>query len=81
MNYRSYFVALNADQREAYARRAGTSSAYIQIHLMATPPRKIPRPELLRALADATEGACSFQDMLAHFYPDAGEPADQGAAA
>lgn len=78
MKYRDYFSGLHADQREAYAQRAGTSAAYVQIHLMASPPRKIPRPELLRSLAEATEGACTFQDVLAHFYPD---NADQGAAA
>ena len=61
-------------QNEAFADRVGTSPAYIQLHLMADPPRKIPRPDLMRALADATDGACTFQDVLEHFYPDAARP-------
>lgn len=70
MKYRDYFQGLNPRQRDAYARRAATSVGYIQTHLMSTPPRKVPRRELLRALASATQGRCSLEEVLAHFYSD-----------
>lgn len=69
MILRAYYDSLNSKEKMAYAERAGTSSQYIQIHLMSAPPRKVPRPDLMRQLVDATDGACSLEEVLSHFYP------------
>lgn len=54
--------------REAYAARAGTSVAYIDIHLI--PRRKTPRRETMRALAEASGGTLSYGDIVDYFYTD-----------
>lgn len=71
MEFRTYFTSLDSDGRKRFAKRARTSVMYIQLHLMATPPRKVPRPDLMRRLVDATQGACSMRDVLNHFYAEA----------
>jgi hypothetical protein len=66
MNYRDYFRSLDSEGRERHAVRAGTSVAYINIHLI--PRRKIPRQKTMQALADATDGICSYSDIVDYFY-------------
>jgi hypothetical protein len=68
MKLRTYFEGLDSDAKSLYAKRAGTSLNYMQIHLFSEPPRKIPRPEMLRRLAKASSGAVSFKEVLSHFY-------------
>lgn len=66
MNYREYFRSLDSANRARHAERAGTSVAYINIHLI--PRRKIPRRKTMQALADATDGTCSYSDIVDYFY-------------
>lgn len=70
MNLQDYYRSLDADEREAFALRAKTSRAYIEIHLMAPDMgrRKTPRQALMKALAEASDGNCSMTDVLAHFF-------------
>lgn len=69
MDFKTYFSSLSKEEREAFARRAGTSVAYIQIHLM--PRNRIPRPELMQKLCKASRGKISRQALLDFFYPEA----------
>jgi hypothetical protein len=69
MQFRDYFFSLTPPEREQYAARAGTSVDYIRMHLISSPPRKIPRRKLLDALIEATEGKVSRKEMLRHIYP------------
>lgn len=66
MTLRDYYRRLDAEAREQFAARAGTTRPYVEVHLL--PRRKIPRPDLMRRLADATQGAVGLGDMLNHFY-------------
>ena len=73
MNYKTYFRNLDESAREAHAKKAGTTADYINIHLI--PKRKIPRKELMQALADASGGQCSYRDLIDYFYLDEEEVA------
>ncbi len=67
MRWDKYYRGLDRDQREAFAERVGTTTKYIEIHYLAkTRRRKTPRD--MEALAGASEGTCSLEDVLAYFY-------------
>jgi hypothetical protein len=66
--FRKFFLGLSLQEQDAYAKRAGTTVNYIRTHLVYVPPRKTPRPPLLRALAYASSGRLSLDDVLEHFY-------------
>ena len=68
-------MGMTADQRKAYASRAGTTAYYIKTHLVSVPPRKVPREGLMRGLAQASNGDLSMGDVLAHFYGHSDEAA------
>ena len=68
MNYKTYFRNLDESGRLSHANEAGTTPDYINIHLI--PKRKIPRKELMQSLADATDGNCTYQDLIDYFYLD-----------
>jgi hypothetical protein len=69
MKFKDFYRSLDRSDREDYAKRAGTTTNYIEIHLMASRPlRKIPRTPLMKALVDEARGACSLEDLLKHFY-------------
>lgn len=64
-----YFDSLSEAEQEAYAGRCGTTAKYLSTHIMYRPARKIPRRELMYALAEHSCGKVSFDDVLKHFYP------------
>lgn len=72
MDFKEWFLSLSDDDRERYARDAGTTAGYIRVHLIGR--RKIPRPDLLRRLAEASNGKFSphgkftVGDLLGFFY-------------
>ena len=66
VDLRTYYYALDAAEREAFARRAQTTVGYIQCHLITR--RKIPRPNSMRKLAAASENRVTLDDLLAYFY-------------
>lgn len=70
MNFRDYYLGLTPEQREDYATRAGTTLSYMP-QLINERPYKVPKPELMRGLAEASNGALTLEDVLMHFY---GEP-------
>jgi hypothetical protein len=68
LSFPEFYRSLSEAERKAYADKAGTTPGYIETHLVSTPPRKIPRPKLMRGLADASGGRVSQQVLLRHFY-------------
>ena len=71
MEFRDYFRSLSDKEQVKYAKKAGTTANYIRCHLIAQPPRKIPRQKLMESLVTASQGRLSISDLLRHFYPEA----------
>lgn len=70
MNFRDFFMGMSQPEREAYAARAGTSHKYIFVAFASVKsgkPRKVPKPDLLRALVDASDGRISMAEALEYF--------------
>ncbi|WP_020209011.1 hypothetical protein [Gilvimarinus chinensis] len=65
MKLRDYIKSLSEDERDDYARRCGTTPAYLQIHIL--PARKEPRKPLREALARESDGKVSLLEVLEHF--------------
>jgi hypothetical protein len=73
MDLRKFFLAMSGEERERFAAAAGTTSGYIQTHLIAPPERRrIPKPELMRNLVNAAHGAFTFSELLDYFYSHSG---------
>ena len=72
MDLKQYFYRLSRPERDSFARRAGTTTRYIQCHLLTQ--RKIPRPALMQKLVSASGNTVTLDDLLAHFYKT--RPAD-----
>lgn len=69
MDWKAWYLSKSDAARAVYAERAGTSTAYIEIHLLASPNRrKTPKPALMKRLAEASEGEITLEHVLAHFY-------------
>ena len=66
MDWKNWYRGLNRAEREAYAQRAGTTTKYIEIHLMQR--HRCPRPDLMARLADATLGRVSYEDLVMFFF-------------
>ena len=54
------------NELDEYAQKCGTSSSYLRTHLRHR--YKIPRPELMQALADNSEKRFSYEDIVRWFY-------------
>lgn len=76
MNLKSFYQGLAQDDRKRFAEIAGTSTAYVEVHLVTR--RKIPKPALMASLATACAemgSSLTQEDLLAFFYrtaPDVG---------
>lgn len=80
MKLREYYLGLTPEQREAYAKRAGTTIGYLP-QLMTW--HRFPKPNLMKALAEASEGNVSRDEVLEHFYsqaPNRAEGSQEAAA-
>jgi hypothetical protein len=66
MDFKEFYSSLSVKEREKYAQDADTSCEYIRIHLVTK--KKIPRPELMQKLADASKGKLTLSDILEFFY-------------
>jgi len=67
MKFRDYYLGLTDEERAEYARRAGTSPLYMP-QLVNERPFKVPKPDLIRGLAKASDGNVSLHEVLEHFY-------------
>lgn len=65
MNLREYYLGLSPEQREEYAKRAGTTVGYLP-QLMNW--HRFPKPRLMQALAEASEGNVTLPEVFSHFY-------------
>jgi len=76
VNFSDWYKALPALERESFAARAGTTTGYIETHLIAPENRrKVPRRELMARLINASDGALKFAELAAYFY---GQPMTKG---
>lgn len=69
IDFEVYFMALEAEAREAFARDADTTVEYIRDHLLAG--RRMPRPQLINGLAVALarrKVEISREDLVTFFY-------------
>ncbi|MCE1272461.1 MAG: hypothetical protein LWW88_13080 [Acinetobacter sp.] len=73
LDFGAFITALDRADREngtneldEYAQKCGTSSSYLRTHLRHR--YKIPRPELMQALADNSEKRFSYEDIVRWFY-------------
>lgn len=70
-DFRRWWLGLPADERERFAREAGTTPEYVRIHLIAPlARRKTPRRELMDAMVRAGAGRFSREDLLSWFFPE-----------
>ena len=65
MKLGEYIRSLSPVERDAYARRCGTTSKYLNIHILHS--RKEPRKALRESLARESEGNVSINEVLEHF--------------
>lgn len=65
MNFADFYRQLSRDERKEFADRAATSPEYIEIHLL--PRRKTPRKATMLALAEASKGGVSYEDVVKYF--------------
>lgn len=68
MNLKSYYQSLKREDREAFAARAGTSTGYIETHLLRK--GRTPHKDKMRSLAAASEGSLSYDDVVRFFMFD-----------
>lgn len=69
MNAFTYFENLSKLQREAFAKKAGTTIAYARAHLFSrNGPRKTPSHKLVVSLAAASEGHVSLDEAIDYFH-------------
>lgn len=74
-SFKTFYLALSADERDRFAKRAGTTVAYIETHLLYA--RKVPRKGTMEGLWAASQefGAPFGRGDLLRFFYDA--PATQ----
>ncbi|WP_224776928.1 hypothetical protein [Achromobacter insolitus] len=68
-SFKTFYLALSAEARERFAKRAGTTVAYIETHLLYA--RKVPRKATMDGLwAASQEFGAPFGrgDLLRFFY-------------
>lgn len=64
-NFKTYYRSLSKKQREAYAKRAKTSTGYIELLLTKN---RTPRKQTMERLAKASRGACSYEVIVDYFF-------------
>lgn len=68
MRLDDYYKSLSIPERDAFAKRIGTSANYLNNHYFRA-QKKMPRQARLREIALATGGAVSFAEVVEHFIP------------
>ena len=68
MRLNNYYLPLSSKERIAFANKAKTSVAYIEIHLLAKNKRRHqPSEKFLKCLAKASKKAMSLKDLKKYF--------------
>jgi len=69
MRFDKFYKAMTTLEREAYAKRVGTSRKYFDNHLIVKPSRRVtPRRDRLLTLAKESDGKCSLIDVIEYFH-------------
>lgn len=69
MNYIEFFFSMDREAQDRYAIKANTTGDYLRTHIFVPiERRKIPRRQKIESLVDATDGACSIDDVLDFLY-------------
>lgn len=68
--FKSFFNNLPPDARKQFAANSGTTLGYIEKHFLSPDPlkRKVPRPELMAKMVDASRGELNFKELADYFY-------------
>lgn len=64
--FKEYIANMSDETLESYAQQAGTTSKYIKRSLIYK--TKVPRPEMIEALASASNGDFSKEQFVAWLY-------------
>lgn len=64
-DFKNYYLSKSKEERSDYAGRASTTPDYIECHLLDA--RKVPRPRLMNALVDASDGEITLADLAVFF--------------
>jgi len=65
-DFKTWFQSMTQAERQVYADRAGVSKAYIDVFLIHR--RRVPRPDMIRKLADASLDRFTYRDLVAFFF-------------
>jgi hypothetical protein len=65
-DFKEWFQSMTQGERQVYADRAGVSKAYIDIFLIHR--RRVPRPQMMRKLAEASLDRFSYKDLVGFFF-------------
>jgi hypothetical protein len=65
-NFRSFYLDKSKEQRAVYAKEAGTTTNYIETHLVTG--YKIPRKKLVAGLVGASKGQITVMNLINFFY-------------
>lgn len=68
MTWPQWVRLMTIEDREAYANRAGVARTYLENVLVHR--KKEPRIATMKALADASNGAFSYADLVHFFYTE-----------
>lgn len=66
LDFKAYYRSLPKAARQDYARRAGTTESYIDVHLSRA--TKMPGPALIRKLAEASNGRLDEDELVLWFH-------------
>lgn len=64
-DFKTWYRSLTAQEKDAYAERAGTTRRYIEVQLVFR--RRNPSLEMIKRLADASLGRLSHDDVARFF--------------
>jgi len=65
---KTYYRNLKKNQKDLFARRAGTSRAYIEKKLI--PLDRKPSLPMILSLVEASDGDLTIEHLLEYFYPE-----------
>lgn len=65
-DFKLWYRSQTRAEKEAFAARANTTTKYIEKQLVFG--KRVPRPDLMRRLADASLGRIGYEDLVMYFY-------------